>query len=456
MVLEEKNKELVVQSNRLIEAKYKLSVEEQKIIKILISKIQKNDKDFKKYEFRIKDLAEVLGMTHDNPYVVLRGITRRLITRGLEFRNPETKTLLQTAWLSSASYMEGEGTVSLCFDPELKPLLLELKSQFTKYELGQIMQFSGQYTIRFFELRKSYLGRKINEVKFTLKELWKMLGLRNDEYSIFWDFKRKALEPARLELLEKTGKSFTWETIKQGRGGKIVAVKFIFDPDDEESVVEYKKSHKKDSVKEAQIIESKPSESANSRKQEDKKSNLSDNEKSILEELMSFGMSDRKSRFILEEYSIEKIQEKIDMLKRKGDGVKNSPGFLIQALEEDWKDEKLNMERQKQEERKKAGEREIRKNELKKFSEKFDKIKSNVILKKYDDLPDDVRQNLKKHFIMTQSIPSLFDGGFDANNIFFREFLINKLESLVIGDFFKNEGMNLTDDDMKLWKEIRS
>ena len=383
-------------------------------------------------------------------------IRDRLISRVLKFYNPETKTLLQAAWLSSAEYKHGQGTVSLCFDPKLKPLLLELKTHFTKYELEIIMQFKSQYSIRFFEFSKSYLGLKKHEIQFTLKELWEILGLKKDEYKIFRDFKNYVLEPARTELLEKTGKSFTWKPIKQGRGGKIVAVKFIFDSDDEESVVEYKKSHKKDSVKEAQTSESTQSESVKIRKQEDKKSNLSDNEKSILEELISFGMSDRKSRFILEEYSIEKIQEKIDMLKRKGDGVKNSPGFLIQALEEDWKDEKLNMERQKQEERKKAGEREIRKNELKKFSEKFDKIKSNVILKKYDDLPDDVRQNLKKHFIMTQTIPSLFDGGFDANNIFFREFLINKLESLVIGDFFKNEGMNLTDDDMKLWKEIRS
>jgi len=445
-----------VQSNNLILARYNLSIEEQKIIKILISKIQKDDKDFKDYEFRVTELAEMLGMTYDNPYVVLRGITKRLITRGLEFRDTETKKLLQTAWLSSALYAEGEGTISLRFDPYIKPLLLELKTHFTMYELGQIMQFRGQYTIRFFEFRKSHIGRKKYEVEFTIEELWKILGLKNDEYKLFKDFKNYVIEPARLELLEKTGKSFSWETIKQGRGGKIVAVKFIFDKDDELDVVKYKKSHKKDSVKEAETIESKPSESANSRKQEDKKANLSYNEKSILEELMSFGMSDRKSRFILEEYNIEKIQEKIDMLKRKGDGVKNSPGFLILALDEDWKDEKLNMERQKQEESKKAGEREIRKNELKKFSEKFDKIKSNIILKKYSELEDDIKNNIKKHFIMTQTIPSLFDGGFDANNIFFREFLINKLESLVIGDFFKNEGMNLTDDDMKLWKEIRS
>jgi plasmid replication initiation protein len=55
-------KSLVVQSNKLIEARYRLSVEEQKIVKILISQIRKDDKDFQDYEFRIKDLAELLGL----------------------------------------------------------------------------------------------------------------------------------------------------------------------------------------------------------------------------------------------------------------------------------------------------------------------------------------------------------------------------------------------------------
>ena len=455
--MEENHKELVVQSNRLIEAKYKLSVEEQKIIKILISKIQKNDKDFKKYEFRIKDLAEVLGMTHDNPYVVLRGVTRRLITRVLEFRNPETRTLLQTAWLSSASYIEGEGTVSLCFDPELKPLLLELKTHFTKYELGQIMQFRGQYTIRFFELRKSYLGRKTNEVKFTLKELWKMLGLRNDEYSIFWDFKRKALEPARTELLEKTGKSFTWEPIKQGRGGKIVAVKFVFDKDDEESVVEDKKSHKNDSVKEAQTSESTQSESVKSRKQEDIKSNLSDNEKSILDKLMSLGISDRKSRFILEEYTVEKIQEKIDILDRKGNGVKNSAGFLIQALDEDWTDERIEQERNDQEKRRRAEQVARRKAELKNLSEKYDVFRRDAALTEYQNLTDDAKDKLKNEFISVQmSATKISKDKIDFDNRFFRGFVISKFKLPTEDDFFKNEGLTLSPEDIKLWNEIRS
>ena len=172
VVLEVNKKALVVQSNSLVEAKYRLSVEEQKIIKILISQIKRDDVDFHDYEFHIIDLAEMLGMEHKDAYGVLREITKNLISRVLEFYNQETGMLLQVAWLASAKYKKGQGTVSMSFHPSLKPLLLQLQSYFTKYELGQVLQFKGQYTIRFFELRKSFLGKR--KKKFSL--VWKNCG----------------------------------------------------------------------------------------------------------------------------------------------------------------------------------------------------------------------------------------------------------------------------------------
>jgi hypothetical protein len=40
----------------------------------------------------------------------------------------EGKRLIQVAWLSSAVHDFGSGTVTLKFDPELKPYLLGLKN----------------------------------------------------------------------------------------------------------------------------------------------------------------------------------------------------------------------------------------------------------------------------------------------------------------------------------------
>lgn len=169
-------KSLVVQSNNLVEAKYRLSLEEQKIIRIVISQIQREDQDFKEYEFRIKDLAELLGMEHKDIYRVLPRITGRLVSKMLQFYNAKTGKLLQTSWLSSAEYSEGQGIVAMCFDPKLKPLLLQLRDHFTQYELGKVLQFKGQYTIRFLSFENHSLGR--------ISEKWHFL-LRS--FGKFWD-----------------------------------------------------------------------------------------------------------------------------------------------------------------------------------------------------------------------------------------------------------------------------
>ena len=47
-------------------------------------------------------------------------------------------------------------TVDLCFDPKLKPYLLQLKDQFTSIALQYAIQLKSLYAIRIYELLKQY------------------------------------------------------------------------------------------------------------------------------------------------------------------------------------------------------------------------------------------------------------------------------------------------------------
>ena len=438
MVVEVSQKTLVVQSNKLIEAKYRLSVEEQKIIKILIAQIRKNDGDFRDYEFRVKDLAEILGMEHSNTYGILRGITKRLLTRVLEFDNPENNTILQTTWLSSALYKKGEGTVTLRFDPQLKPLLLHLQSYFTKYELGQIMQFKGQYTIRFFELRKSFLGRNQKTMDFKLKDLWEMLGLRKDEYTLFKNFKNRVLEPARLELLEKTGKSFSWEPIKQGRGGRVVGVRFTFDGEDNtpiDNAVKEQEQPKKETKQLALVTEEEKTPKGEA-----------------VAELVGVGVSPKTAQTLLEKHGPEYIQEKIELLSQRKD-VKSSAGFVVSAIREDWRDEKVEKEKQAKEEKKRKENKEMRKKELQQLKNKYEKFKNEVTLEQYKKLPEDIKQQWKSEFLEGQ--PFLISNllrlkGFDIESGMFRAFVMQRLAIPTFDDFLETLNLELSDDDKLL------
>ena len=77
---------LLVQHNQIIEARYKLSVGEQRLIKLLISMIDKDDKNFKVYQIPIKQLYELLGISSNDFYGKVKAITKKLVSNVLTFK----------------------------------------------------------------------------------------------------------------------------------------------------------------------------------------------------------------------------------------------------------------------------------------------------------------------------------------------------------------------------------
>jgi plasmid replication initiation protein len=209
---------MIVKSNMLVEASYKLTAQEQRVILTLTSKIRPEDEDFKEYCISVKEFATLTGVSLKWKYDDVKEITRKLI--GRVFTIHEATGPLQLSWVSSAKYHEGEGTVTLRFDPGLKPYLLQLKDCFTKYSLALALRLKSSFSIRIYELLKQY--EKVGTRAFQLEELKEKLGISEDQYKLYGHFKAKVLKVAQEELLEKTDLSFDYEEIKVGRGvGKI-------------------------------------------------------------------------------------------------------------------------------------------------------------------------------------------------------------------------------------------
>ena len=217
-----KDNVIVSQSNKLIEASYKMTLAEKRVICLLASKINRQDEDFKKYKIKISDLAEFIGLKGSYIYTQTEQLTKKLISRVLTFKeSPEVK--VQVSFLSSARYHQGKGTVELCFDPEMKPYILQLKGQFTNYYLKHIARLRSVYSIRIYELLKSYqrFGRK----KFTIQELKTIFQMPSNQYTRYSHFKGRILQPAQKELREHTDIYFEFEEIKDGR--KVNAILFL-------------------------------------------------------------------------------------------------------------------------------------------------------------------------------------------------------------------------------------
>ncbi len=209
----------ITKSNSFIEARYKLSLAEQRLVLSVISQIEPDDEDFNTYSINVSDFVELAGVRNKNAYSQMKKITDSLQTKLIIINKGDSE--LRATWFSTAEYFKGKGYVEVEISPKLKPYLLKLKERFTTYKLKTVMQLKSIYSIRIYELLKQY--EKIGKRVFVVEELKEKLGVEK-KYALYGDFKKKILQVAEKELAEKTDIYFTFNEVKEGR--KVVFIEF--------------------------------------------------------------------------------------------------------------------------------------------------------------------------------------------------------------------------------------
>lgn len=315
-------KSLVVQHNAVIEARYRLTVEEQRLIKTLVSQIKRDDEDFKTYEIKILDMANILGVVDDSYYSRVRKVTKRIMGNVLCFFD-ESGNEVHTNWLSSAKYYKGKGVVALRFDPELKPYLLQLNTLFMSYELGNILRLKSMYSIRFYELLRQY--RKLKKREFTIESLKSILKI-DEEYPLYKDFKKFVLIPSQKEVSEKTDIEYSISEVKKGRK----VIKLVFHIEEKNGA---DKSLELDGpAKLADMERINP-------------------ETKAISMMVNSGVTKKVAEELAEKYGEEKVLEALEyaLSQQKEGKVKNLAGFLVKAVKDGYRDSKTEERKRKEE-----------------------------------------------------------------------------------------------------------
>lgn len=212
----------VVKANELIQkSRFNLTLQQQKIVLYLISQIERNDKEFKLYSFSIQQFCKVCGInyTSGKNYNDLKEAIKEIAQKVLWIRLPNGKETT-VRWIEKAYIDRNTGTIEIRLDEDMKPYLLQLRDNFTQYELVWTLQFNSKYSIRLYELIKSIHYHDLDpyERTYDIDELKRLLDA--ETYKTYQHFKDRALQVAVDEINSTSDKLVSFVPIKDGRAVK--------------------------------------------------------------------------------------------------------------------------------------------------------------------------------------------------------------------------------------------
>lgn len=206
---------IVTQSNRLIEASYRLRLDEKRLILAAVSKVNSYNEVPSEITITAQEYGEMFGLDQSNSYSQLNAATDQLYERDIRITDPEMAKRVRMRWVQSVTYEDNKGQVTLEFATKIKPYLGQLKSHFTSYKLTEVKHFSSGHSIRLYELLMQFKKTGVREVD--VDWLREYFGVENHQYKLFHEFKRRVLGIAMKEINTKSNIKVEWKPIKQGR-----------------------------------------------------------------------------------------------------------------------------------------------------------------------------------------------------------------------------------------------
>lgn len=247
---DERRSHLVVKDNLLIQkSKFHLTATEQKLVCYVISLIKPTDKALDKYTININDFAKLCGISPKNVYKEFRKMIDDLDNKAVWLTMGD-KTF-KFRWFSEAEYIEKQGKVILMLNSNMKQYLIDLSHSFTQYELYNILALKSKYSIRLYELFKSYSYKQTKD--FDLEDLKELLGA--DNYKVYSDFKKRVLEKAIQEINTYSDLNVEYYAMAEGGNHKINRIWFtITRKESFEGYIAYQKTIDEINRKNKQVI----------------------------------------------------------------------------------------------------------------------------------------------------------------------------------------------------------
>lgn len=217
------NSKLVVKSNRLIEASYRLGMNEQRIILYAICRCREEQKGlFPDLPVTITADAFVKqfpSVDKSNVYGQLKEAMNSLYNRSVMIHDIDPATqkarVRETRWISEKAYIDGAGHVQIVFTSEVIKYMTRLETEFTSYQLEKVGNMTSSYAVRIYELLAQH--RDIGNRTLNMAWLREVLQIAPDEYKLTTNFIRKVIEVAVDQINKHSDLTVSYKPQKTSR-----------------------------------------------------------------------------------------------------------------------------------------------------------------------------------------------------------------------------------------------
>lgn len=203
---------IIYKDNYLIEASYKLTLVEQRLMLFCISKLNPH-KPQQKQTITVEEFVKQFpDIKPNNAYNQIKSAIDELGERWVKVKDP--KRTKQFRWIQSKEYFNDQGSAVIEFSNAVMPYLCQLEKQFTNYQLRNISGFKRTYSIRLYELLTQY--RSLKSRIISVLDLRTLLQLDN-KFTMWADFKRYVIDPSINEINKKSDLKVTYKSFRKGR-----------------------------------------------------------------------------------------------------------------------------------------------------------------------------------------------------------------------------------------------
>ncbi len=218
-----KKQELVVKSNRLVEASYRLTLNEQRIILYAISRCREEQRGLFPNE-PVVITADAFAkqfpsIDKGHVYHQLKEAMDALYDRSVTLYETDEDTgkeqVSKTRWISKASYVDGAGRIKVVFTSDVIKYVTRLETEFTSYQLEKVGNMTSSYAVRIYELLAQH--RDIGNRTINMAWLRETFQIAPDEYKLTTNFIRKVIEVAVDQINKHSDLTVSYKPVKTGR-----------------------------------------------------------------------------------------------------------------------------------------------------------------------------------------------------------------------------------------------